>query len=452
MKDDHALRRWSRVLVAVLAGCALLAGVAACGSNSSTSTSASTSAATSAGTSASTTATAPAESGDASQTANNRPVKKASGTPIKTMTITSLDSQGPVYPNISITAKAYEQWINNHGGIAGAPLQVTVCDEHGKPTDASACARQAVQDKVVAVVGSFSFLGTNIMPALEKAQIPVFGECCPITPPQWTSDISFPMGTQPLYGVGLVKRAVEDGCKNINAVIIDGAQGFLPPMENAMKAYGMKFGKTVILPPTAQDQSPQVAEATGGGADCVIMIVSETPYIAWNQAWVQSGTKARMYGPQGNLDNVSIKGLGNALDGNIIGGMYPDLATTPWAVYRQALKDANADPNQDYNSLGGMGTWAAYTGFTQIAEAIPGAPQSINAKTYLAQAAKTTNLDTKGMVPVIDFTKPWTENPPFKRLFNRTVVFSTIKDGKVVPLTTEFEDVSDLALGKKPSQ
>src|SRR4029079_10618928 len=92
-------------------------------------------------------------------------------------------------------------------------------------------------------------------------------------------------------------------------------------------------------------------------ADCVVMIVSETPYIAWNQAWVQSGTKARMYGPQGNLDNVSIKGLGNALDGNIIGGMYPDLATTPWAVYRQALKDANADPKKDYHALGGVGAW-----------------------------------------------------------------------------------------------
>jgi hypothetical protein len=101
----------------------------------------------------------------------------------------------------------------------------------------------------------------------------------------------------------------------------------------------------------------------------------------------------------------------------------------------------------DYNSLGGLGTWAAYTGFKQVAEAIQG---DITADSFKAQAAKTTNLDTGGMVPVIDFTKEWTANPPFKRLFNRSVVFSTIKDGKVVPLTTEFEDVGDLALGKKP--
>jgi branched-chain amino acid transport system substrate-binding protein len=417
-------RRRQRSLVVIAAGLVAAVALAACGSSSSSSA---TSSASSSGTTSS-------------------PASTPTGTPIKTMTITSLNSQGPVYPNIAITAKAYEKWINAHGGIAGHPLQVTVCDEHGKPTDAAACARQAAADQSVAVVGSFSFLGTNIMPTLIASNIPNFGECCPITPPEWSSTDSFPMGTQPLYAVGLVKRAVQDGCKNINAVIIDGAQGFEPVMTNAMKAYGKKFGRTVILPPTSQDYSPQVAQATGGGADCVVMIVSETPYVAWNQAYLQSGTKARMYGPQGNLDAVSIKGLGNKLDGSIIAGMYPDISTAPWADYRQALKDANADPNVDYNSLGGLGTWAAYTGMTDIMSKMTG---PINNMTFKQAVAKTTNLDTHGMVPVINFTKPWTAFPAFNRLFNRTVVFSTIKNGKVVPLTTNFEDVSNLALGKQ---
>ncbi|MDX6727802.1 MAG: branched-chain amino acid transport system substrate-binding protein [Baekduia sp.] len=444
MRDRHVRsagpRRTPLSLVVVIA---LLAGVlalAACGSNNS-----------SGGADTSKAAAAPAASTSTDAGTVTPAGTAASGTPIKAMTITSLDSQGPVYPNIAVTAKAYEKWVNARGGIGGRPLSVDVCDEHGKPTDAAACARKAVSDKVAAVVGSFSFLGTNIMPALTKAGIAAFGECCPITAPQWTGKNSFPMGTQPLYAVALIKRAVADGCKKINAVIIDGAQGFVPPMKNAMKAYGMSFGKTVILPPTGQDYSPQVAEATSGGADCVVMIVSETPYVAWNQAWVQSGTTARMYGPQGNLDNVSIKGLGNKLDGSVIAGMYPDLSTAPWADYRQALKDANADPANDYNSLGGMGTWAAYTGFKQVAEAVPGGANKIDATSFMAQAAKTTNLDTKGMVPVIDFTKPWTANPPFSRLFNRTAVYSTIKGGKVVPLTTAFEDVGELALGHKPT-
>ncbi len=218
-----------------------------------------------------------------------------------------------------------------------------------------------------------------------------------------------------------------------------------------MKAYGMKFGKTVILPPTAKDYSPQVAEATGGGADCVVMVVSETPYIAWNQACVQSGTTARMYGPQGNLDAVSIKGLGDKLDGSVIAGMYPDLATDPWADYRQALKDANADPGQDYNSLGGMGTWAAYTGLQDRRRGEPGRRREHRRRVVPRAGRPRRRRSTPTAWSRCSTSRRrGRRTRTFKRLFNRTVVFSTIKDGKVVPLTTEFEDVGDLALGKKP--
>ena len=51
------------------------------------------------------------------------------------------------------------------------------------------------------------------------------------------------------------------------------------------------------------------------------------------------------------------------------------------------------------------------------------------------------------MVPVLDFTKEWTDGlEGYNRLFNRSVVYSQLEMGKVVPLTTDFEDVGDLAL------
>jgi hypothetical protein len=249
-----------------------------------------------------------------------------------------------------------------------------------------------------------------------------------------------------MSAVGAVKRAVADGCKNINAVIIDGAQIFQAPMDNAMKALGKSFGDVVILPPAAQDYSAQVAQATTG-ADCVIVIVSETPYITWNTAWTQSGTTARQYGPQGNLNEVSAKGNEASTDGDVIAGMYPDISTKPWAEYLVALKEGGYDTSElDYNSLGGMGTWAAFVGFTKIAATIEG---DITAKSFYDAASKTAKLDLGGMVPVLDFTKEWTGGlKGYERLFNRSVVFSKLDKGKVVPLTTEFEDVSDLATGK----
>jgi ABC-type branched-subunit amino acid transport system substrate-binding protein len=367
-----------------------------------------------------------------------------SGDPIKVMTVTTLNAAGPTYENIANTANAYADYINARGGIAGRPLEVTVCDEQFDPAVATTCARQAVEEGMVSVVGSFTFFAESIVPVIAESSITWFGACCPITPSELTSPYSFNIGNQPMYAVGAVKKAVDDGCENINAVIIDGAQIFIPPMENAMANLGKSFGDIVILPPTAQDYSAEVAQATSG-ADCVISIISETPFITWNTAWAQSGTEAQQYGPQGNLNEISAAGNEDATDGNIIVGMYPDISTEPWEEYRVALDEAGLDlSEQDYNSLGGMGTWAAFTAFTQIAETIDG---DITAESFYDAASNTSDLDLNGMVPVLDFTQEWTDGlEGYQRLFNRSVVYSQLENGKVVPLTTEFEDVGDLAL------
>ncbi|MDE0134056.1 MAG: ABC transporter substrate-binding protein [Acidimicrobiaceae bacterium] len=428
----HPGRRAWRTVAALLAVFALIG--AACGSDDGDDDAAEAPAATEAAP-APTTEAAPAPTTEAAP----------SGEPIKVMTVTTLNAAGPTYHNIANTANAYADYINARGGIAGRPLEVTVCDEMFDPAVAAACAREAVEENMVAVIGSFTFFAESIVPVIAESDITWFGPCCPITPSELTSPHSFPIGNQPMYAVGIIKRAIDDGCQAINAVIIDGAQIFLPPMENAIAALGQSFGDIIILPPTAQDYSSEVAQATTD-ADCVIGIVSETPYITWNTAWTQSGTDARQYGPQGNLNEISAAGNEESTDGDIIGGMYPDISTAPWDEYRLALEEGGWDTTEhDYNSLGGMGTWAAYAAFTQIAETIDG---EINASSFFQAASATDHLDLGGMVPVLDFTQEWTDGlPGFQRLFNRSVVFSKLENGKVVPLTTEFEDVGDLATG-----
>lgn len=368
------------------------------------------------------------------------------GEPLKVMTVTTLNAAGPTYENIANTANLYADYINERGGIAGRPLEVTVCDEQFDPAVATTCARQAVEEGMVSIVGSFTYFAESIVPVTAESSITWFGACCPITPSELSNPYSFNIGNQPMYAVGAVKKAVEDSCEVINAVIIDGAQVFIPPMENAIAALGKSLGEVIILPPTAQDYSAEVARATTD-ADCVVSIISETPFITWNTAWAQSGTDAQQYGPQGNLNEVSAAGAEEATDGQIIVGIYPDISTEPWDEYRTALEDAGlmGDGN-DYNSLGGMGTWAAYVAFAQIAEGIDG---EITAESFYEAANTTSNLDLNGMVPVLDFTQEWDDGlEGYNRLFNRSVVYSKLENGKVVPLTTEFEDVSDLAVGK----
>src|SRR6201999_730582 len=208
-----------------------------------------------------------------------------------------------------------------------------------------------------AVVGNFTFTGDAVVPILEKGNTALFGNCCAISPLELTSKISFPMGNQPLYGVGLVHKAVQDGCKHIKGVIIEGAEAFEPLMENAAKAEGTKIEKFIKLPGTAQDYSAQVAEATSGGTDCLVMIVSETPYIAWMPSSAQSGSEAIMYGPQGNFNENAVKGFESVVEGDINAGMYPDISTEAWSEYREALDKKEPAPAQVQQRRGEVGLW-----------------------------------------------------------------------------------------------
>jgi ABC-type branched-subunit amino acid transport system substrate-binding protein len=423
--------KWPFLAAFVLVACALV--LSACGGGSSSSSSAETT----------------TEAEETSSGGGGGAKETAEGEPIVTMTYTDVNTEGPQYLNIKETERVYQEWINSHGGIAGRPLEGKFCDAHGTPTAAAACAREAVADHAVAAVGNFTFTGDAVVPILEKGNMALFGDCCAISPLELTSKISFPMGNQPLYAVGLVHKAVEQGCEHIKGVIIEGAESFEPLMENAAKAEGTKIEKFIKLPGTAQDYSAQVAEATSGETDCLVMIVAETPYIAWMPAFAQSGSEVKMYGPQGNFNENAVKGFESTVEGDVVAGMYPNISTAGWTEYREALAKYEAQSEQDYNSLGGMGTWAAYEGFKQVVETMKG---EVNNETFL-KAAETAKINLPGMLPPENFAENWgkTGGPEgFERINDRCVVFSEFKEGKLVPASTEFEDVSEIAGGTKP--
>jgi ABC-type branched-subunit amino acid transport system substrate-binding protein len=370
----------------------------------------------------------------------------AGGDTIKVMTWAPLKSQLTNYPAITETATAYEKYINDKGGINGKKLELLTCDEGGTPNKASDCARKAIQEKVVAVISSFGYTGDATIPLLKSADIAMFGGCCSNAVADLTSPNAFLMGNGPAYGAALVQHAVDDGKKKIALVVIDGAQSYLTPQVNALKANGLKAHKTVVLPATAQDLSPQASQALDDGTDAVIMVVNADSIKAFITAYKQIGSSARIYGPQGNLTEDVVSGFGNLSDGWITGNSYADLNAPVWDDYRASLKKYKAPTDISYNGLDGLGTWAGYTAFTDIVKGMKG---PITSKTFLEAAGKSSNVDTGGMTAPVDFTKEWTEGPKgYQRLFNRTATFGTFKGGKLTPESDEFTDYTNLMLGK----
>lgn len=411
-KPRRGLRSWR--VAAVAAAAALV--LAACGGSG--------------GDSSSSDAASPTGGGE---TTTSAPSPEPTGEPVKTMTVTDINSQGPVYPNIQYTAEAYEAWINANGGINGRPLEVDVCDSQGTADGSTACARQAVEDGVVAVIGSFNFAPDAIIDVLEPAGVAYFGACCMLGAQEFQSKVAFPLGSHQMYGVGFVKKGLEEGCQKMHAVIIQGAESFFGVIQLAAERLGgadRLDPEFTVLPAVSQDYAPQVAEALAGGTDCVLMVVSETPFLAFMPAWEQAAPTAKLFGPQGNLSSKVVAQSPEASEGAYVVGAYPDLSCDVWADYRGALEAISAPDTEDYNSLGGLGTWTAYMGFTQIAE---GMSDEVNAANFLT-AAETAVVNLPGMIPDVNFASEFNGFPAFLRMFNTSVVYSQVQGGEIKPL------------------
>ena len=115
------------------------------------------------------------------------------------------------------------------------------CDDQGDPNVGAKCARQAVDEGVIAVVGSFVFDASRIIPVLEENNIPWFGACCPLVEQEFSSPISFPLGSLlPGQGAGIGWKMAQDGCENPVNVVLDIPAGDVayPAIKNAYEVGG----------------------------------------------------------------------------------------------------------------------------------------------------------------------------------------------------------------------
>src|SRR5690625_4188700 len=102
-------------------------------------------------------------------------------------------SQPPfVLPQIETAAQAAVERVNSEGGIDGVSVQLVSCDDQGNPNTAMECGRQAVDEGVDAVVGTFSLFTDNILPVLTEAEIPFIGSVA-FSELETTSENSFPI-------------------------------------------------------------------------------------------------------------------------------------------------------------------------------------------------------------------------------------------------------------------
>jgi ABC-type branched-subunit amino acid transport system substrate-binding protein len=360
------------------------------------------------------------------------------------MTIAAVNWNGPAYPNILETAKLYEKWINDHGGIAGRPLKVETCDEMGDPNTLASCGRKAISNHDVAVVGSYTVTGDRIVPVLEKGNTAWFGVCCAGAQREVDSPMTFGfsagLGQYAAYGV----KAADMGCKAPALILSDvpGVNIDIQFMQNVLKARGIQLKKTVKIPLQAADYTPQVAQATTD-TDCLIAPITEVQWASMLPPLQQSGAHVKLVGAQGNLDQKVAKSFPEVTEGAQIIGTFPDISTPAFKDYRQAIATYKPPSDLDYNSLGGLGTWAGYSAFKEVVESMKG---PIDNNTF-EQAANHAKLQMHGMTPDVDFSKPWKQAPlKVKRQFNNAVTYAVMHDGHPIVKQPGFFDMKKWSL------
>ncbi|MFJ7341331.1 ABC transporter substrate-binding protein [Streptomyces sp. NPDC101110] len=372
---------------------------------------------------------------------------------ITVMTWAPQDTKATNKPGMPAFARAYARWINAEGGINGRKLNVLTCNDHNDSVAAAKCARRAVKENVVAVVGSYSQYADSFFPSLEGAGIPYIGGYG-ITNAEFTSPLSYPVnGGQPALLAGLGSALADCGpVALIRPDTIAGDQ--LPPLlDSGLKAGGHRAStdQRAAEDATAYDgQADRALRTTAAGAaddGCVVPALGDR-----NGTFMDSFRRAREDYPEvrtatvlGSVDQTVIDATGGAsgpYEGSYITGWYPVAGDPRWDGMKRVIREeAFGDNRIDPADAGVQTTWIAYTVFRQIVEAL--GDGEVSADTVAEALDDGLEIETGGLTPTLRWRfQDKLAGVGFPRLVNADVTLQVVRDGRLVAARKGFLDTT----------
>ena len=243
--------------VRALAGLAVMALVAAsCGSDSDSSSDSEAPADTEAAVETTTADTEPADTEPAdTEPADTEPADTTApeggegfsalpppdGEPLILGMVNTEGSPGLDFPEISAATQATVDFLNDHGGLGGRPIELEVCTAAGSPETSQACAQELAGKSVELVM-----LGLDLFPGYDTftaSNIPVTG-VLPILPGDYTANALFLGGGNTTTTAAMAAFAQENfGATTAGIVSADnaGANGTEADLKKALDAAGITY-------------------------------------------------------------------------------------------------------------------------------------------------------------------------------------------------------------------
>ncbi|MGW5237059.1 ABC transporter substrate-binding protein [Streptomyces nodosus] len=357
-------------------------------------------------------------------------------------------------PGMPAMAKAYERWVNAHGGLGGRKLHVLTCNDHNDYIGAAKCARLAVKEKVVAVVGSYSQFGSYTLSPLESAGIPYIGGYG-LTDVEFKSVLSYPVnGGQPALLAGLGEELGKN-CGPVALVRPDTVAGDQLPvlLDSGLKAGNHAPAEDVRAAEEATELDEQarraLAKATADpqGKGCVVHALDERTNTFMDSFRRLSGDYPAVSTASvlGSVDQSLIDASGGAsgpYEGAYVSGWYPDAGDSRWDGMRKVIREqAFGDNRIDPADAGVQTTWIAYTVLRQTVESLGGG--EVSARTVRSALDSGLQIDTGGLTPPLRWRfQDLTAVVDFPRLVNSDVTLQVVRRGRLVSARQGFVNVA----------
>ncbi|WP_411071316.1 ABC transporter substrate-binding protein [Streptomyces sp. cmx-4-25] len=394
--------------------------------------------------------------------------------PLTVMTWAPDRTRATNMPGMPAMAQTFARWVNARGGIDGHELRVLTCNERNTSEGAADCARRAIDEGAVAVVGSYSQQGRVFMGSLEAAGIPYIGGYG-VTEDEFTSPLSYPVnGGQAslVAGHGIQLAGI---CDKVSLVRPDNVTGDKLPALLDSGLHRAKHGGAVDIPAAEDaaeytrqaDRARSGAEGEGGCVTAVLGERTQTFFDSFRRLPEEEkkrggsgkdgkggeegdGDGVRISSVLGSVDQPVIDRTGGAhspFEGAFVTGWYPEAGDRSWAPMRQVVKEhAFVDNRVDPADTGVQTTWIAYTVLKEVVEALG---RDRITPTDIAHALdRGERIDTGGLTPALRWK--YTDllgASGFPRIVNHQVTFQVVRQGRLVAQRPGFVDVGETLLG-----
>lgn len=357
-------------------------------------------------------------------------------------------------PGMPAMAKAYARWVNSRGGINGRKLKVLTCNDHNDNVDAANCARRAVDENVVAVVGSYSQHGRSFLAPLEGAGIPYIGGYG-VTDDEFTSPLSYPVnGGEPALLAGLGEQLGKT-CGPVSLIRPDTIAGDELPvlLDSGLRAAGHKSASDQRAADDATEYSRQTQTSLENATSdpykngCVVPALGDRTdtFMDSFRRDREDYSKVGVGTVLGSVDQSVINSTGGAsspYEGAYVTGWYPPASDAGWDPLRKVIKDhAFGDNRIDPTDAGVQTTWIAYTVLEKVVDALgDGEVSALAIRRALDDGLKVT---TGGLTPTLSWRfEDMIAAVDFPRLINADVTFQVVSKGQLVAARKGFVSMS----------